>query len=155
MAMPTWIKNFLNPYSDDEDEYEGYTPPAPPMPQTSTSPSQAKPSYGGFASAKGEGGSKVTTIHATAQLQVYFAKPTTFEASATVASHLLERQTVVLNLEDTDKPQSRRILDFLSGVVYAQKGNIKQVAVNTYLITPYNVDIFGDIVDELENNGVF
>ena len=47
------------------------------------------------------------------------------------------------------------MLDFLSGVAYAQDGKIKKVAVSTYIITPYNVDILGDLIDELENNGLY
>ena len=61
---------------------------------------------------------------------------------------------MVLNLEKTEKDVSRRIVDFLSGVAYANNGQMKRVANNTYIITPYNVDIVGDLLDELENNGV-
>ena len=50
---------------------------------------------------------------------------------------------------------SLRLLDFLSGVAYANNGQIKRVANSTFIITPYNVDIMGDLLDELENNGVF
>ena len=51
--------------------------------------------------------------------------------------------------------QPRRLIDFLSGVAYANNGQIKRVATSTFIITPYNVDIMGDLLDELENNGVF
>ena len=74
---------------------------------------------------------KVVNINATTQLQV------------------------VLNLESTNKEVSRRLIDFLSGVAYANNGQIKRVATSTFIITPYNVDIMGDLLDELENNGVF
>ena len=50
---------------------------------------------------------------------------------------------------------ARRLLDFLSGVAYANEGKIKKVAISTYIITPYNVDILGDLIDELENNGLY
>ena len=50
---------------------------------------------------------------------------------------------------------SRRLVDFLSGVAYANNGQIKRVANSTFIITPYNVDIMGDLLDELESNGVF
>lgn len=50
---------------------------------------------------------------------------------------------------------ARRLLDFLSGVAYAQEGKIKKVALQTYIVTPYNVDIMGDLIDELENNGLY
>ena len=62
---------------------------------------------------------------------------------------------MVLNLESTNKDTARRLLDFISGVAYAQDGKIKKVAVSTYIITPYNVDILGDLIDELENNGLY
>ena len=63
---------------------------------------------------------------------------------------------MVLNLEKTEKEVSRRIVDFLSGVAYANNGKIKRVATNTFIITPYNVDLTGDdVLDELENNGLY
>ena len=46
-------------------------------------------------------------------------------------------------------------MDFLSGVAYANNGQMKRVANSTFIITPYNVDIMGDLLDELESNGVF
>ena len=58
-------------------------------------------------------------------------------------------------LESTNKEVSRRLVDFLSGVAYANNGQIKRVANSTFIITPYNVDIMGDLLDELENNGAF
>ena len=61
----------------------------------------------------------------------------------------------MLNLEQTSKDISRRLIDFLSGVAYANNGQIQRVANSTYIITPYNVDIMGDLLDELENSGVF
>ena len=76
------------------------------------------------------------------------------DASA-IADHLREKRTVVLNLESTNKEIARRLLDFLSGVAYANEGKIKKVAISTYIITPYNVDILGDLIDELENNGLY
>ena len=77
-----------------------------------------------------------------------------FCASA-IADHLNAKRTVVLNLESTNKEVSRRLVDFLSGVAYANNGQIKRVANSTFIITPYNVDIMGDLLDELESNGVF
>ena len=74
---------------------------------------------------------KVVNIHATTQLKV------------------------VLNLESTNKDVARRLIDFLSGVAYAGEGKIKKVAANTYIITPYHVELEGDLIDELENNGLY
>lgn len=100
---------------------------------------------------------KVVNIHATTQLQVVLFKPERFgEETRTVADELLKMHTVVLNLEKTNKEMSRRILDFLSGVAYANNGKIKRVATGTFIITPYNVDLTGDdLMDELENSGVY
>ena len=98
---------------------------------------------------------KVVNINATTQLQVVLVKPERFEDASIVADHLNTKRTVVLNLESTNKEVSRRLVDFLSGVAYANNGQIKRVAASTFIITPYNVDIMGDLLDELENNGVF
>lgn len=98
---------------------------------------------------------KVVNINATTSLQVVLVKPERFDDASAVADHLNARRTVVLNLESTNKEVSRRLVDFLSGVAYANNGQIKRVANNTFIITPYNVDIVGDILDELESSGVF
>lgn len=98
---------------------------------------------------------KVVNIHATTQLQVVLVKPDRYENASEIADHLRDKRTVVLNLEKTQKDVSRRLLDFLSGVAYAQEGKIKKVALQTYIVTPYNVDIMGDLIDELENNGLY
>lgn len=98
---------------------------------------------------------KVVNIHTTTQLQVVLVKPEKFDDARPVADHLNSKHTVVLNLESTNKDVSRRLIDFLSGVAYANNGQIKRVANSTYIITPYNVNIMGDLLDELENSGVF
>ncbi len=98
---------------------------------------------------------KVVNIHTTTAVQVVLSKPERFEQAAEIADHLREKRTVVMNLETTNKDVARRLVDFLSGVAYANDGKIKKVAINTYIITPYNVDIMGDLIDELENNGVY
>ena len=98
---------------------------------------------------------KVVNIHTTTQLQVVLVKPERYENSPEIADHLKERRTVVLNLESANKETARRVLDFLSGVAYANDGQIKRVANSTYIITPYNVDLQGDLIDELENNGLY
>ena len=100
---------------------------------------------------------KVVNIHATAQLQVVLLKPERFgEDTRAIADELIKMHTVVLNLENTHKDVSRRILDFLSGVAYANSGQIKKVATSTFIITPYNVGLTGDdLLDELENSGVY
>ncbi len=98
---------------------------------------------------------KVVNINTTTQLQVVLVKPEKFQDASAIADHLRDKRTVVLNLESANKDVARRMVDFLSGAAYAQEGKIKKVAVATYIITPYNVDIIGDLIDELENNGMY
>ena len=106
-------------------------------------------------SSGGSSRNKVVNINATAKLQVGIFKPERFgEETRAIADELTKTHTVVLNLEDTNKDMARRILDFLSGVAYANSGKIKRVASNTYIIIPSNVDLTGDdLLDELENSG--
>ena len=98
---------------------------------------------------------KVVNINPTTPLQVVLVQPEKFQDASTIADHLRDKRTVVLNLESTNKDVARRMVDFLSGAAYAQEGKVKKVAVATYIITPYNVDIIGDLIDELENNGMY
>lgn len=98
---------------------------------------------------------KVVNIHATTQLQVVLVKPDSFEMAREIADHLNDKKTVVLNLESTSKDVARRLIDFLCGVSYANSGKIQRVASSTFIITPYNVDMVGDLLGELENNGLF
>ncbi len=98
---------------------------------------------------------KVVNMNQSMQLQVVLVKPERFEDASAIADHLNAKRTVVLNLESTSKEVSRRLVDFLSGVAYANNGQMKRVANSTFIITPYNVDIMGDLLDELESNGVF
>lgn len=104
-----------------------------------------------------ESGNKVVNISASTSIQVVLFKPERFgEETRTIADELLKNRTVVLNLEDTNRDMSRRIIDFLSGVAYAKQGKIKKIANSTFIIMPENVDFTGDdLLDELENSGVY
>jgi len=99
--------------------------------------------------------SKVVNIHTTTQMQVVLVKPDRFDNVSEIAEHLRSKHAVVLNLEATNKDIARRLVDFLSGCAYALDGKIKKIAISTYIITPYNVDIVGDLIDELENSGLY
>ena len=98
---------------------------------------------------------QVVNISSTMQLKVVLVKPERFEDASSIADHLNSKRTVVLNLESTSKDIARRLIDFLSGVAYANNGQIKRVAASTFIITPYNVDIMGDLLDELESSGMY
>jgi cell division inhibitor SepF len=147
------MAKFMRPYSEVEEPGEYPLPPTPEVPAAPRTPAQARTSYGGFEEKRDTG--KVVNIHATAQLQVVLVQPESFENVTDIAEHLRERHTVVLNLENSSKEATRRLLDFLSGFAYAQEGKVNKVAVSTYIITPYNVSLMGDLIDELENNGLY
>lgn len=155
MGFLNELKKLTRPYDDEDDEFEDFTPRAPekiPVTPRTAAPTRV-PASNTFEERREA--NRVVNIHATTQLQVVLVKPERFENAAEIADHLKEKRTVVLNLEQTNKDISRRILDFLSGAAYSQDGKVKKVAVNTYLITPYNVDLMGDLIDELENNGLY
>lgn len=67
--------------------------------------------------------------------------PKSFSEVTTIADHLLAGCTVFLNLEQSDRELIRRLLDFVTGVAYCIKGNIKKVAGATYIISPSSVDV--------------
>jgi|GEM_PF-64246 len=113
----------------------------------------ARRSY--FRNAEPENRSKVVNVHTSAQLSVILVSPERYENAAEIADQLKDKRTVVLNLEKTNRETARRLLDFLSGVAFANEGKIKRVANSTYIITPYNVEIKGDLLDELENSGLY
>ena len=142
------IKRFLHPVNDEDDDYLEFDEPESPFVEERPRPERERPAVD---SRRG----KVVKIHATTQLKVVLVKPERFENASEIADHLKERRTVVINLESTHKDIARRLVDFLSGVAYAGEGKIKKVAANTYIITPYSVDIQGDLIDELENNGLY
>ena len=158
------LKRLTHPYEDemeddydeDEDVYEDEEEPedVEPTPPPREEPSRRREREYQEPPRRNSGG-KVVNIHATTQLQVVLVKPERYENASEIADHLRDKRTVVLNLEKTQKDVARRLLDFLSGVAYANEGKIKKVAISTYIITPYNVDILGDLIDELENNGMY
>ena len=88
-------------------------------------------------------------------MQLILAKPERFDAAAEIADNLRSGRAVLMNLETTTKEIARRLIDFLSGVAYAQGGKIKKVSANTYIITPNGVDLMGDLMDELESTGIY
>lgn len=98
---------------------------------------------------------KVVNINTTTRLNVVVIAPETFEDARDIADHLKSKKPCVVNLENVDKEISRRIIDFLSGSVYALDGNIQKISTGIFLIAPYNVSIMGDFKDELRNKGVF
>ena len=172
MGFMDELKKLAKPYSEDaDDDFDEFdddnrkpnyradranrTSSAPAPAASSSLFDDMDDSLSGTSSRRGSGGSKVVNIHATTQMQVVLVKPDRFDNVSDIAEHLRSKHAVVLNLEATNKDVARRLVDFLSGCAYALDGKIKKIAISTYIITPYNVDIVGDLIDELENNGLY
>lgn len=145
MKIGDWLKDIVSVPVDGEEEVEQQSAvqeqpreAATPRPRTAVREQPQQPA------------------RTASNIKVVLAKPETFEDGRSVADHLNEKRTVVLNLESTNKDICRRLIDFLSGVAYANDGQIKRVANSTYIITPRSVDVMGDmILDELESSGMF
>ncbi len=151
MSILDELKRLARPYEDEEDD--GYEEEFAPVGSAVREPARDRDRDRDRDLDRRS--NKVVNIHTTTQLQVVLVSPTRFENASEIADHLRDKRTVVLNLEQTDKNIARRLIDFLSGVAYANEGTIKKVALSTYIITPYNVEILGDLIDELENNGLY
>ena len=145
MSFIDELKKLTHPYEDEDEEFEDFEEPA----------RSNRDAFEDHRVKVEDRRNKVVNIHATTQLKVVLVKPERFENASEIADHLKDKRTVVLNLESTNKDIARRLVDFLSGVAYAGEGKIKKIAANTYIITPYHVDIEGDLIDELENNGLY
>ena len=148
MSLLDELKKWTHPYEDEDEDYDD---DFDDMPRSTPK----EPVFEDRRSKSEDRRNKVVNIHATTQLRVVLVKPERFENASEIADHLKDKRTVVINLESTNKEVARRLVDFLSGVAYAGEGKIKKVAANTYIITPYHVDIEGDLIDELENNGLY
>ena len=144
MSILDEIKKLTHPYEDEDDD-----------PAEFDDGPQERDMFEERRSRYDDRRNKVVNIHATTQLKVVLVKPERFENASEIADQLKDKRTVVLNLESTNKDVARRLIDFLSGVAYAGEGKIKKVAANTYIITPYHVDIECDLIYELENNGLY
>ena len=168
MGFMDELKKLAKPYSED-DEFDDFDEDVKPARSSRRSASSAASSAAPSSCSdfdtsdldqtssarRTPGGSKVVNIHTTAQMQVVLVKPDRFDNVSDIADHLRSKHAVVLNLEATNKDVARRLVDFLSGCAYALDGKIKKIAISTYIITPYNVDIVGDLIDELENSGLY
>lgn len=165
--MGGFVDRLQKMWNPPDDEYEDYFDDDEGIePEKYEEESTQRRSFSSFTSSMGglsrgdrgnEQENKIVNINAKAQLQVVLFKPISFgEETRVVADELIRRHTVVLNLEKTEKDVARRIVDFLSGVAYANNGKIKRIATGTFIITPYNVDLTGDdVLDELEHSGLY
>lgn len=149
MGLFDELKKLTHTYEDEDEEYEDSFPDVKKQDNTAALFEERRTPN------REERRNKVVNIHATTQLKVVLVSPQHFEDASEIADHLKNKRTVVMNLEATNKDVARRLVDFLSGVAYAGEGKIKRVANSTYIITPYHVDIEGDLINELESNGLY
>ena len=169
------VKKFAQPYSDDDyddyDEDEEYleeyeepaeTParrekrrtPAPAPIMTEEEEEEEEDSFG-FApmapasnsvAAPSFNGSILGSNRSVANKQeVVLFRPGTFNDTSKAADDLRNRKAVIVNMENVDKAMARRVVDFLSGCVYALDGDVKKIAQSAYLFCPHNMDIVGDL----------
>lgn len=99
--------------------------------------------------------SKVVNIHTTAQLKVVVIQPQSYDECTEIVDHLKSKKPVIVNLEKLEKEIARKVVDFLSGAVYALDGSMQKVSHGIILMVPYNMGIMGDFSDELKTQGLF
>lgn len=98
---------------------------------------------------------QVVSIHTQKQMRVVVMEPNSFEEAQNIADQLKARRPVIVNLENAEKMLAKRIVDFISGTTYALNGNMQKVGNGIFLFVPNNVDISGEMRDELKNKGMF
>ena len=170
--MSFWdnVKKFAQPYADDEyddfdeeddfvDDYEEPAEaPAPRREKRRAAPAPApvmeeEEDDFGFApmtvsntSAPATGFSgQILNMSASNKQEVVLFRPGTFNDTSKAADDLRNRKAVIVNMENVDKAMARRVVDFLSGCVYALDGDVKKIAQSAYLFCPHNMDIVGDL----------
>ena len=170
--MSFWdnVKKFAQPYADDEyddfdeeddfvDDYdEPAEAPAPRREKRRAAPAPApvmeeEEDDFGFApmtvsnsSAPATGFSgQILNMGASNKQEVVLFRPGSFNDTSKAADDLRNRKAVIVNMENVDKAMARRVVDFLSGCVYALDGDVKKIAQSAYLFCPHNMDIVGDL----------
>ena len=122
------------PEEDEEDESDdyGFGSVAPAAPSA--------PSVSGF-------NGTVLNMNSSAsnKQEVVLFRPNSFNDTSKAADDLRNRRAVIVNMENVDKAMARRVVDFLSGCVYALDGDVKKIAQSAYLFCPHNMDILGDL----------
>ena len=138
-------------YEEEEEDYVDDTPSAQPN----------KTSYEDEYNIRSNNSSsnlktgRVITVPATTRLQLVIRKADKFTDAAEIADYFKNKKAVIINLDKTNKEVANRLIDFLGGVAYAADGDLKRIANTTYIIVPLNVDISGDMIDELGSNADF
>ena len=159
MGLMDELKKLTRPYNEEDmDEYEYDEEEEDLEPEPEPAPTSRRSAFSApepASNPRRTGPAKVVNLNNSSSMQVILVKPDRFDTVSEIADHLREKKAIVLNLESTNKDVARRLVDFLSGVAYAIDGKVKKIAANTYIITPPNVDLVGDLMDELENSGMY
>lgn len=98
---------------------------------------------------------QVLSIHSQKQMKVVVMEPHSFEDAQNIADQLKNRRPVIVNLENAERNLAKRVVDFISGTTYALNGNMQKVGNGIFLFVPSNVDISGEMRDELKERGIF
>lgn len=155
MGLLESIKNILTIPPEDEfdDEIEDVVEKEEPKRRTTVQ----EPARRVESTPRILGGARPKTVNFNpSQMQVVLVKPERYDDVTSIADHLNDGKTVVLNLESADRDLSRRIVDFLSGATYANHGNIRKVSKGTFLIVPNGVDMMGELMlEEFEENKMY
>lgn len=96
--------------------------------------------------------SKVVSMPQTQQIKMVISQPTTFDQSEEICEFLKDKKSVIVNLEYVNKDVARRIVDFISGGVFALDGHIQKVSNSIFLIAPYNYEITNEMAREEISN---
>ncbi len=155
MSLLDNFKKFVQPYSDDEyDDYEDEMDELEDEVQEPVSrgrrpspfaSSQDQESSFSSSSASTSGFSGQVLNMGSGKQEVVLFHAKSFDNAAKAADELRRKKAVILNMENVDKALTRRVVDFLSGSVYALDGSVKKVAQSTYLFCPHNMDVVGDL----------
>lgn len=98
---------------------------------------------------------KIVNIHTASNIKVVVYQPLTYEDTQTIIDNLRSRKPVIINLDALDIELAQRVLDFISGAVYALDGSIQKVAKGIFVVAPSNVDISGNIPEELKGKSFY
>ncbi|RAP76924.1 cell division protein SepF [Paenibacillus montanisoli] len=102
-----------------------------------------------FEQRKQSKGNNIVSIHSQKNVRVILNEPRSYEEAQDIADHLRSRRSVVVNLQRVRSDQAVRIVDFLSGTIYALNGGISKLGPNIFLCTPDSVEIQGAITEML------
>ncbi|GIP39691.1 cell division protein SepF [Paenibacillus sp. J31TS4] len=100
-------------------------------------------------------GSNIVSIHSQKNVRVILCEPRSYEETQDIADHLRSRRSVIVNLQRVRSDQAMRIVDFLSGTVYALNGMISKIGPGIFLCTPDSVEIQGAIKEMMEDETDF